>query len=119
MNYLIEHPQPKAAVKPQYLPANENNEFYPTPTKIAGMMLSGIDWAFVKTVLEPTAGKGDLANCAKLAAKGSGNHRRDVDRIDVDCIEIDSNLRHILKGEGFRVIHLGSAHPLNLCTSLP
>lgn len=35
-----------------------------------------------------------------LQAAGRGYHK-----VDVDCIEIDPNLRSVLKGKGFRVIH--------------
>ena len=38
------------------------NGFYPTPTNLADKMLAGIDWNLVETVLEPSAGKGDLAS---------------------------------------------------------
>ena len=37
-----------------------NNTFYPTPETIANKMLEGIDFTFIQTVLEPSAGKGDL-----------------------------------------------------------
>lgn len=34
--------------------------FYPTPAKLAAKMLEGIDWKKVHSILEPSAGKGDL-----------------------------------------------------------
>ena len=33
-----------------------NNTFYPTPETIANKMLEGIDFTFIQTVLEPSAG---------------------------------------------------------------
>ena len=83
--------------------------FYPTPAALAEKMLEGVKWELVEAVLEPSAGKGDLA--AACAAKVKQAHRgywRDNDGnfFDrVDCIEVDPNLRAILKDKGFRVVH--------------
>ncbi len=92
---------------PVYLPAADF-QFYPTPSRVAGQLLRGVNWNIVKTVLEPSAGKGDLIECALhrnsyfsfRGRKYSSN--RDI---DVDCIEIDTNLQAILIGKGFRVVH--------------
>lgn len=70
-----------------------NDQFYPTPEGLAGKMLAGLDWDMIETVLEPSAGKGNLALCA---AKASYNRRRHG-QLDMDCIEIDPYLRQILK----------------------
>ena len=43
-----------------------NKDFYPTPESVANTMLSKID-VTNKVVLEPSAGKGDLANVIKIA----------------------------------------------------
>lgn len=67
--------------------------FYPTPPALAEMLLSGIDWAFVKSVLEPSAGKGNLVSAI------AGKHairRWDNPAIDIDCVEFDPALRGIL-----------------------
>ena len=37
-----------------------NKDFYPTPEWVADKMLDGIDWLMVGSILEPSAGKGDL-----------------------------------------------------------
>ena len=47
----------------------------------------------VKNILEPSAGKGDLAKSIKWNNKY------------IDRIEIDPNLWHILAGKGYRVVH--------------
>ena len=79
-----------------YLTATESkDEFYPTPEKLAAKMLSDIDWEQIKTVLEPSAGKGNLVEFA--LRKSHGEYRRYNDKFDVDCIEIDPHLRQILK----------------------
>ena len=80
--------------------------FYPTPPEIAGKLLSGVNWDHVESILEPSAGRGDLIEYALRRNGSSRNHRycrRDLD--DIDCVEIDSNLRAILIGKGFRVVH--------------
>jgi protein-L-isoaspartate O-methyltransferase len=89
-----------------------DNEFFPTPPRLISRMLAGIEWGEVSTVLEPSAGKGDIAaRIAKLAScSRSKSHRwRNDDeescKAIIDCIEIDPDLRNTLKGAGFRVVH--------------
>lgn len=38
----------------------ENPDFYPTPTSLINKMNSKLDWKYVKSVLEPSAGSGNL-----------------------------------------------------------
>ena len=70
----------------------ETSEFYPTPPNLAKKMLEGVDWNYINTVLEPSAGKGDILRV--LAEHESRGYHP---RFDVDCVEIDPNLRQILK----------------------
>lgn len=70
-----------------------NDQFYPTPPALAEKMLEGLDMNFVSTVLEPSAGKGDLVTA--IARKNQLSYRNR--EIDVDCCEIDSYLRQILQ----------------------
>jgi len=81
-------------------------EFYPTPPGLAQKMLDGIDVDQISTVLEPSAGKGDLAKAvtSRLRARRGYNSREDYTGF-IDCVEIDANLRHILKGHNYRVVH--------------
>lgn len=69
--------------------------FYPTPPELADKLLSGIDWPYVGTVLEPSAGKGDLV---KAVAQKAYSPRYN-EPLNVDCIEIDPYLRSILDYE--------------------
>jgi len=86
------------------LPENDQ-QFYPTPSDVAGKLLSGVDWRFVEAILEPSAGRGDLIEYAiKRNRNSRGSYSRD-DLRDIDCIEIDPNLRALLNGKGFRVVH--------------
>ena len=39
-----------------------NDQFYPTPAALADKMLAGLDMNYVSSVLEPSAGKGDLVD---------------------------------------------------------
>jgi hypothetical protein len=87
-----------------------NNEFFPTPPRMISRMLAGIEFGEVATVLEPSAGKGDIAaRIANRLAHASRNdhrwHDEDEAKAVIDCIEIDPDLRHTLKGAGFRVVH--------------
>ena len=71
-------------------------EFYPTPEELVNKMLDGVNLNYVKTVLEPSAGKGNII-------QGLKNHAR-YQNLDIDCIEINKDLRNCLKGAGYRVV---------------
>lgn len=77
-----------------------NDTFYPTPEALLEKVTIGIQWGNIQTVLEPSAGKGDIVEFVINKAKFHYNHR-----IDVDCIELDSELRCTLKGKEMRVVH--------------
>ena len=69
-------------------------------------MLDKVDFRKISSVLENSAGKGDLVDAIKEKfkySKGSYCDRNII--LDVDCIELDENLQHILKGKGHRVVH--------------
>lgn len=44
---------------------NDYKEFYPTPEELVNKMLDGVNLNYVKTVLEPSAGKGDIVQGLK------------------------------------------------------
>lgn len=88
------------------------DEFFPTPPRLVSRMLAGINWDEVSTVLEPSAGKGDIAArvsrmlaCARIKSSRWHNDDEESCRGAIDCIEIDADLRNTLKGGGFRVVH--------------
>lgn len=67
----------------------KTSEFYPTPRALADEMVRHIKWETISTVLEPSAGKGDILKAVARKLR----HERDI---DVDCIEADANLRQVL-----------------------
>lgn len=81
-------------------------DYYPTPQKLIDKMLCDLDFSMIKSILEPSAGRGDIVEALK---KKEENHNKYYGRqnyqFDIDCIEIDQNLRHILKGKNFRVVY--------------
>lgn len=81
--------------------------FYPTPGALAERMLLDVDPSMYSAILEPSAGKGDLAQAiAAKIRRERGRWRSDEnEKATIDCVEIDPNLRAILKERGFRVIH--------------
>ncbi|QST02792.1 DUF4942 domain-containing protein (plasmid) [Pontibacillus sp. ALD_SL1] len=82
---------------------NDNRDFYPTPEHLIQAMVKKINFKRIRSVLEPSAGKGDLAKRILEDMKGASNNKdRDV---DLDVIEKDQTLQHILKGEGYRLVH--------------
>ena len=77
----------------QMVENHQTSEFYPTPENLVKKMLEGLNWDYIKTILEPSAGKGDIL---REIAREENAYRNRHD-FDVDCIEIDPNLRQILK----------------------
>lgn len=75
-------------------------DFYPTPEELLEKITEGMNWRYVNSVLEPSAGKGDIADFVKEKMK-----RNRYETPDIDCIEIDKELQHILKGKDYPVIH--------------
>ena len=78
------------------------SEFYPTPKSLLEEILEGLDWRKVTTVLEPSAGKGDIALYIKEKADAYPYYNS---RLDIDCIEIDDALRKTLRGAELKVVH--------------
>lgn len=74
--------------------------FYPTPPEVADKLLAGIDWDKTESVLEPSAGKGNLVKAVleKYARNAKYSYSSEV-KIHVDAVEIDPYLRSILRYE--------------------
>lgn len=83
----------------------DNRDFYPTPEAVIEKMLSGVDFSMVQSVLEPSAGKGDLAEGITKIFERRTYSRWGGRKLDLDCIEIQSELQMILKGKGYKVVH--------------
>ena len=79
---------------------NGNSDFYPTPAHLARKMLDKVKFEEVTTILEPSAGKGDLIEMVKQKEGGLYGYK-----FDIDAIEKDANLRHILNGKEYRTVH--------------
>lgn len=79
---------------------NGNNDFYPTPAHLAKKMLDKVNFKEVTTVLEPSAGKGDLIEMVMQKESAAWDCK-----FDIDAIEKDANLRHILNGKEYRTVH--------------
>lgn len=74
--------------------AQAQHTLYPTPLPLAQRLLEGIHWQDVETVLEPSAGTGNLVY-ALTTIPELGRHN-DCNPLDVDMIEIDPGVRGIL-----------------------
>ena len=79
-------------------------DFYPTPGSLIERMLEGIDLKTINTILEPEAGKGDIIDYIKNYINAHEYNFR-YHKLDIDAIEINPNLRHILRGKSYRVVH--------------
>ena len=79
-------------------------EFYPTPKNIIDKMLCDLDFSMIKSILEPSAGTGNIVEALRQK-EGSQTRYYTKVSFDIDCIEADQNLQHILKGKNFRVVY--------------
>lgn len=77
-------------------------DFYPTPETLLEKILKNVDWRHVSTVLEPSAGKGDIVDYIE---KTAGEYPYYNSRISIDCIEIDETLQKTLIGAERKVVH--------------
>lgn len=94
---------------------NINNEFFLTPVSLLEKIEADFADMWEKlpseiAILEPSAGKGDIAEWFKKRASESYYWRHDkrhlyFSKADIDCIEIEPDLRATLKGKSFRVVH--------------
>lgn len=75
--------------------AKKDQQFYPTPESLAVKMARMIDFTRVATILEPSAGKGDMIKGIKYFFGNSPI---------IDCVEIDEHLRAILKDKELNVV---------------
>lgn len=82
----------------------DNKDFYPTPQNLIDKMLDGLDWKMIHTVLEPSAGKGNIVEALKKK-EDFNNRWYTTIKLNIDCIENDANLRAVLKEKDFRVVH--------------
>lgn len=77
---------------------NDNKDFYPTPNKLIRIMISKIDkFSECINILEPSAGSGDIIDYIN-------EHERYGRRKRITAIEIDPNLRSILKDKKIPVV---------------
>lgn len=85
---------------------NNNPDFYPTPKSLINKMVSSIDFKLISSVLEPSAGKGDIVEVVldKFKYAHSLYYNRGA-QWDIDTIEIDENLQYILQGKKYRIVH--------------
>lgn len=83
-------------------------QFYPTPLSLVEKMYNKINWHKVKSILEPSAGKGDIIKGLKNTfikeekekySKYDLYNKTPKWNVSIDCVEIDPNLVAILKDE--------------------
>lgn len=84
-----------------------NKNFYPTPKELIDKMLSGVDYDKIQTILEPSAGKGDIVDYLE-EKRGSRYYRNYY--YDIDCIELEPELQSTLKGKKYKVVHNDFLH---------
>lgn len=75
---------------------NPNAQFYPTPPALVERMLQKVDFAAADSFLEPSAGKGDIAEGILRRVNRERRHH-EAGSVTIDCIELDPYLRQILQ----------------------
>ena len=75
-----------------------SEDYYPTPETLLNEITAGLNWREIHYVLEPSAGKGNIAEYVQRT-------QSKWVEFDIDCIEIEPELQAILKDKGFRVVH--------------
>lgn len=78
-----------------------NDDFYPTPRALATRMFNKINFTHVSTVLEPSAGKGDLIDALEDYRSSQYYPSKEF---TISAIEIDPTLRATLTGKEIAVI---------------
>ncbi len=73
----------------------DNKNFYPTPDNVIEKMLEGINLNSSMSILDPSAGKGNILNYIKSDCKYVRK---------LYAIEIDLELQAILTGLGYKII---------------
>lgn len=83
----------------------EDIQHYPTPHKLALKMFNKLSKGSYKNVLEPSAGKGDLADSFnEWAINRQLNGFKIGTKPNIDVIEIDFNLMSLLIGKNYNII---------------
>lgn len=75
-------------------------QLYPTPASLATRMLAKVNLTGATSVLEPSAGAGDLIDAIMQHFGASYRY----DKLDLDAVEIDPDLAAMLRGKGHRVV---------------
>lgn len=82
----------------------DNPDFFPTPRRIARLMLERITNNEAKYFLEPSAGKGDIADVIRNPTGEDSRHKWSDSRYHVDVIENYPDLIQVLRGKEYDVI---------------
>ena len=84
-----------------------SEDYYPTPEKLLNEITAGLEWNKIESVLEPSAGKGNIAEFVfqekKITVKP--RYTNIYQPFSLDCIEIEPELQAILREKNFRVVH--------------
>lgn len=83
---------------------NGKDEFYPTPKTLIDKLLKGLDFRYIESVLEPSAGKGDIVSAVAKCLK-TAHERHGYEHITVDCVEINPELQNILRAHKQTLVH--------------
>lgn len=78
-----------------------NKNFYPTPDDLIDKMLDKLNLRSIKSILDPSAGKGNILDRIKFKT----NDKYRYGEVKKFGIEIDNNLKAICKDKGYKILH--------------
>lgn len=82
-------------------------QFYPTPNELVQKMYKKVNWIHVESILEPSAGKGNLVEEMQEYNNDKYYLSHPIfgrGKFDIDCIEIDTELQSVLSSKGLKVV---------------
>ena len=82
-----------------------SEDYYPTPERLLDEITAGLNWETVRYVLEPSAGRGNICDYVVRKSEEHRTNWHEYDGEGIDCVEIEPDLRAILKEKGYRVVH--------------
>lgn len=89
--------------------STEKSEYYPTPLDLANKMAALAENKYgiiAEPILEPSAGTGNIvAVIVEKMITSKKHYNQDVESLDIDCIEYDSDFQAILKNKNYHVVH--------------
>ena len=91
----------------------EQKDFYPTPRHLIDKMLFGIDFKMIRSILEPSAGSGNIVEVLKEKEKFHSTYYNKV-TFDIDCVDPFSRKKTTPTTATIPQINQSSIYPISI-----